>query len=152
MEQPDRNSKSMKETHVALSPLCERASMHACDEIFGLGGLEWGGKSLIHSVETVQYSFLKRFPPILVISADGWVATRAWSLPELRPATAQEPSRKGTLELAFVFKGPGGVEEKSLQPIHADLELQDRPETVLKITVRSATNQITRMVGQARLE
>jgi hypothetical protein len=66
--------------------------------------------------------------------------------------TAQEPSTKGTLELAFVFKGPGGAEEKSLQPIHADLELQDRPETVLKITVRSATNQITRMVGQARLE
>jgi hypothetical protein len=152
LEQLDRNSKSMKEKHVALSPLCDRGSMHTCDEIFGLGGLEWGGKSLIHSIETVQYSFLKRFPPILVISADGWVATRAWSHPELRPVTAEESSRKGILELAFLFKRSGGVDEKSLQPIHADLELQDRPETILKITVRSATNQITRLVGQARLE
>jgi hypothetical protein len=142
----------MKEKHVALNPLCERGSVHTCDKIFDLSGFQWGGKSLIHSVETVQYSFLKRFPPILVISADGWVAARTWSHPELRPVTAEGPSGKGILDLAFLSQLPGCADAKTLQPIHADLELQDRPETVLQITVHSTTNHITRTVGQARLE
>ena len=126
--------------------------MHARDEIFRLSALEGGGKSLVHSVETVQYSFLKRFPPILVISADGWVATKAWSDPELRPVAAGGSSREDILEFAFLFKRPSGPDEKRLQPIHADLEWRDRPEAVLEITVHSTTNHITKMVGQAQLE
>ena len=121
-------------------------SMHS--EIFGLGNLETGGKSLIHSVEDVRYSFLKRFPPILVISADGWVLTRGSLEPELRAVPAQIPPKEGILELAFLSKLHGDPGQKTLHPIHADLEWRDSPETVHQITVHSNTNQVTKMVGR----
>ena len=122
--------------------------MHSVDEIFELGSLEWGDKSLVHSVEDVRYSFLKRFPPILVISADGWVLVRNSLEPELRAVPAQIPSREGILHLAFLSKLQGDPNQKTLHPIHADLEWTDSPEAVRQITVHSTTNQVTRIVGQ----
>jgi hypothetical protein len=124
-------------------------SMHNVDEIFGLGSLEWRGKSLVHSVEDVRYSFLKRFPPILVISADGWVLTKGPLEPELRAVPAQIPPKEGILELAFLSKLQGDPDQRTLHPVHADLEWRDSPEAVRQITVHSQTNLVTKIVGQA---
>jgi hypothetical protein len=134
--------------HSQHESIVNMRSMHCADETFGIGSLQWGGKSLIHAVEDVRYSFLKRFPPILVISADGWVPTRHSLDPELRAVTAQKPSRAGTLELAFLSGLATDGDEKTLHPIHADLEWRDSPETVRQITVHSNTNQVTTMVGR----
>ncbi len=123
--------------------------MYSCDDIFGLSSAEWGGKSLIHSVESVRYAFLKRFPSVLVISADGWVSTKRSSDPELRTVPASIPLSEGILELAFLSYLPRDADERELQPIHADLEWRDSPEAVHQITVHSNTNQITTTVGRA---
>jgi hypothetical protein len=122
-------------------------SMQTCDDI--LSRFNWGGKGLVHSVENVRYSFLKRFPPVLVISADGWVSTRRSSDPELRAVAAEVASKEGVLELAFVSNLQGDADEKSLQRIHAVLEWRDSPETFHQITVHSNTNQITTIIGRA---
>jgi hypothetical protein len=122
-------------------------SMQTCDDI--LSRFNWGGKGLVHSVENVRYSFQKRFPPVLVISADGWVSTERSSDPELRAVAAEAASQEGVLELAFVSNLQGDANEKSLQRIHADLEWRDSPETIHQITVHSNTNQITTIIGRA---
>jgi hypothetical protein len=123
--------------------------MYSCNDICGLSSVEWGGKSLIHSVEKVRYSFLKCFPPVLVISADGWVSTEGSLGPELRAVPAEKQSKEGSVELGFVSNFTGHADEKTLQPIHADLEWRDSPESVRQITVHSNTNQITTTVGRA---
>jgi hypothetical protein len=123
-------------------------SMHSCDEIFKLNSFKFGEKRLVHSVESVSYSFLKRFPPILVISADGLVFRGDSSDPELRAVTGAVTS-DGILELAFISNLHPDANEETLQPIHADLEWRDCPERVQQITVLSNTNQITTTVGKA---
>ena len=124
--------------------------MSSWDDTFELSSFEWGGKSLIHSVESVRYAFLKRFPSVLVISADGWVSTERSSDPELRAVPADIPPSEGILELAFLSYFPGDPDEGNLQPIHVDLEWRDSPEAVQQITVHSNTNQITTMVGRTQ--
>lgn len=104
-------------------------------------------KRRVRSVEKVSYSLLKRMPPILAVEVEGWVDGPAWTAPELRPLSSDEPTRGGLLELEFVAAPPSETRHAATQPVRAELYWREDVEAIEGVKIYAANNDKTTLFG-----
>jgi hypothetical protein len=101
-------------------------------------------QSRIYSVEKVHVEALigiPENPPIIAVSAEGWVPTSGWSHPDLTPWVYIVPPKDGILDLDFVATPPTGIVLQVLTKIGVARAFPV-PAWVLGVRVHSSTNQI----------
>lgn len=98
-------------------------------------------KHLIYRVTDVGPAIIERFPPKLVIFADGLVSSTGWTGGQL--VLSDIPVTRDTLALDFIaFPPPGGVVLPVISPIRAEPFITDFPSGFRFVIVRAQTNQI----------
>jgi hypothetical protein len=108
-------------------------------------------QSRIYSIEEVHLESLMRIPenpPVISVSAKGWVPTSGWTHPELAPWMYIKPPTDYILDLDFVATAPTGPVLQVFSKIGV-VKTFPVPSWVVGVRVHSSTNSIEAKIAGA---
>jgi len=105
-------------------------------------------KELIHSVDSVTITYIKKNPPEYRIDATGKATTSGWSNPELSAVVYVQAPPDGIYDYDFVAEPPSGVAAQVLTPIKAQKVLGKMPKGFRGVRVSAKSNKKEALLGK----
>jgi hypothetical protein len=104
-------------------------------------------EELIHEVERVTITYIKKNPPEYRIDAAGKTRTADWSNPDLSAVVYVQAPLDGIYDYNFVAEPPADVSAEVLSPISAQRAIGKMPKGFRGVRVHSSSNKKEALLG-----